>query len=170
MALLLLSCKSLQVSGVSFLMYCLSLSFTESFCYSTRFYPFLLGKCWFSPILLHVSHETTSASFVQAKKKKKIHTFILPQNLVVQHHQHCLAIRVQYLSEPKKVQPTVPPKPRCSRAHLHWLAVLALRAGQSPSPRAGSDGLVPLCPPKHITAPTPSTELETDAPTRLMWL
>lgn len=116
----------------------------------------------------YMSHMKPLQPLLCKQKKKKIHTFILPQNLVVQHHQHCLAIRVQYLSEPKKLQPTVPPKPRCSRAHLHWLAVLALRAGQSPSPRAGSNGLVPLCPPKHITAPTPSTELETDAPTRLM--
>lgn len=117
----LLPCKSLQVLGVSFFIYSLSLGFTESFCYSTRFYPFLFGKCWFSPILLHVSHETASASFMQAKKKK-LCTSILPQNPLVQQHQHCLAIKSSVSpSEPKKLQPTVPHKPRGSRAHFHRL-------------------------------------------------
>lgn len=62
----LLPCKSPQVLGVSFFIYCFLLA-SQKVCYSTRFYPFLFGKCWFSPILLRVLHETASASFVQAK-------------------------------------------------------------------------------------------------------
>lgn len=62
----------------SFFIYCHSWSLTESFCYSTRFYPFLFGKCWFSPILPHVSHGIATASFVQ---QQKLCTFLLLQNL-----------------------------------------------------------------------------------------
>lgn len=60
----LFPCQFPQVFGVSFLSYCLSCNLTESFCSSTRFYPSHFGKCWFSPIFLHISHGIATASLV----------------------------------------------------------------------------------------------------------
>lgn len=45
------------------------LKFWQKLCYSTRFYPLLFGKCWFSPILPHISRGIATASSVSGENR-----------------------------------------------------------------------------------------------------
>lgn len=124
-----------------------------------------------SPPSSYVSHMKLFRPLLCKKKKNCVPlSYAKIKILLVQQHHHCLAIRVQCLSEPKKLQPTVHHEPKGSRAHLcqlcgHW-------EGQSPGPRAGSDGLVPPVPPKAHHWSHTMCRFQTGAPTSswLMWL
>lgn len=82
----LLPCKSPQVLGVSFFIYCLSLSFTESL----LFHQILSLSVWQMLILPHPPTRLTWNCFSLFCASKntffffKLCTFILPQNLLVQ--------------------------------------------------------------------------------------
>lgn len=136
----LFPCQFLRFGGFHFLFIAFLKAWQKVSVIPPDFIPFCLTNVD-SPPSSHTSHMELLKPLFYNKKKCP---FILLQNLLFQHHQHRLDIRVQCLTEPKKLHPTVPLE--CKGLHSpppH--SVLAPRALQSPRSEGRERWLQPPC-------------------------